>query len=467
MNDSLLWLVQAFDMSVLAYFLAINTIYLTFSVIAFFSLIDHRRRWTSRRLDVLMRSSATPAVSVIAPAHNEEATIEQSLRSLLQLNHPEFEVIVVNDGSEDGTLQKLVSAFELFRGPAAHAQPIDTEAVRGFYRSLDHPELIVIDKVNAGKADAINAGINAARYPLVCVIDADSILEPLSLLRAALPFVEDPTTIATGGIIRIANGCRVEAGRVVEVNLPHSWLARFQVVEYLRAFLSGRVALSSLNALLIISGAFGMFRRDAVIEVGGFRADTIGEDMEIVARLHRRWRDAGRPYRIVFQPDPVCWTEAPEDRRILGNQRNRWQRGTCQVMAYHLGMTGNPRYGGVGMIGMPYVLIFEAFGPTIEVLGYAVTVVAVLMGGLDWVFLQLLFLVSVIFGSLISLTSVMLEEMSFRRYPRATDLLKLAGLGVLENFGYRQLATWWRFKGTIDFLRNRKDWGEMMRRGFE
>jgi cellulose synthase/poly-beta-1,6-N-acetylglucosamine synthase-like glycosyltransferase len=463
------WVSQAlmvFDLGVLAYFLTINTLYLVFSIVAFFSLMQHRRRWTSRALDVVMRSPATPAISVIAPAYNEEATIEQSLRSLLLLNYPKFEVVVVNDGSKDKTVERMVEAFGLMQAPVVYQQPVGTQPVKALYRSLDNPDLVVIDKVNGGKADAINAGINAARHPLVCVIDADSILEPEALLRAAMPFVESPLTLATGGIIRIVNDCTVESGRVTQVGMPKSWLVRFQVVEYLRAFLSGRVAMSAANALLIISGAFGLFRRDAVIEVGGFRHDTIGEDMEIVARLHRRWRDTNRPYRIVFQPDPVCWTEAPENLKILSSQRNRWQRGTCQVLSYHLPMLMNPRYGSVGLFAMPYFLIFEAIGPLIEASGYIVTAVAVGFGLIDVVFAELLFLCAVVFGALISLTSVLLEEMSFRRYPKVRHLLLLAAIGVIENFGYRQLTTWWRLKGVIDFFRKKQGWGVMTRKGF-
>ena len=457
---------MVFDLGVLAYFLVINLMYVMFSVVAFFALAQHRRRWTSRALDVVMRSPATPAISVIAPAYNEEATIEQSLRSLLLLNYPRFEVVVVNDGSKDKTIETMVKAFGLMQAPVVYEQPLATQPVRALYRSLDHPDLVVIDKANGGKADAINAGINAARYPLVCVIDADSILEPEALMRASLPFIENPNTLATGGIIRIVNGCTVEEGRVTKIDMPTSWLARFQVVEYLRAFLSGRVFMSAANALLIISGAFGIFRRDAVVEVGGFRHDTIGEDMEIVARLHRKWRDTGRPYRVVFQPDPVCWTEAPESRKILASQRNRWQRGTCQVLSYHMAMMGNPKYGSVGWFAMPYFLIFEAAGPLIEVSGYIVTAIAVAFGLLDVVFAQLLFLAAVVFGAMISLISVLLEEMSFRRYPKVRHLLLLAAIGVLENFGYRQLTTYWRLKGVIDFVRKKQGWGVMTRKGF-
>lgn len=455
-----------FDLGVLAYFLAINTLYLVFSVVAYLHLRQHRKRWTARELGAVVRSPATPGISVVAPAHNEEATVEESLRSLLLLNYPQFEVVLVNDGSKDRTLQVVIDRFELVRAPAAYAEPLPTQPVRGVYRSLANRDLVVIDKQNGGKADAINAGVNAARFPLVCVIDADSLLEDHALTRAVLPFIEDPDTVAAGGIVRIANGCTVERGRVTDVTLPTSALARFQVVEYLRAFLAGRVAQSAANALLIISGAFGIFKRDALLAIGGFNHDTIGEDMELVTRLHRVYRERQQRYRIVFQPDPVCWTEAPESRTVLARQRNRWQRGTLQVLSYHRHMLFNPRYGVVGLFAMPYYLLFEALGPVIEMAGYVVTFVAIPLGLLDVRFAQLLFLSAVMYGTMISLLSVVLEEISFRRYLRVSDLLTMVLFGFLENFGYRQLTTWWRLQGVVDFLRGKQGWGAMTRKGF-
>ena len=466
MRDAIVQLVVAFDLAVLAYFLAINTLYLLFAVVAYVELRRHRRRWTARDLDVILRSPATPGISLIVPAYNEAATIRESVRALLSLNYPDYEVVVVNDGSADGTVSAAIEAFELVRTTVGGEQPIATQAVRGIYRSLNHRGLLLIDKENGGKADAINAGINAARHALVCVIDADSLLEEHALTRVVLPFIEDPGTIAAGGIVRIANGCRVEDGRVVRVGLPSSALASFQVAEYLRAFLAGRVAQSVMKGLLIVSGAFGVFRRDALLEVGGFRTDTIGEDMDVIVRLHRRYRDRGAPYRIVYRADPVCWTEAPETAGGLARQRNRWQRGTLQVLSANRAMLLNPRYGIVGLAAMPYYLVFEAIGPVIEVAGYGVTLAALALGLLDWRFAQLLFLVAVCYGALISLAAVALEEMSFRRYPSIFDLLRLAAFGLLENFGYRQLTTVWRLRGTIDFLRGRGGWGAMTRRGF-
>ena len=459
-------LVHALEWFFLLYFVAVNAGYIMLNLLAIPSL---QRKVAVRPLENLppVYSGFEPPVSILVPAYNEEAMIASSVRSLLQLEYPEFEVIVVNDGSKDGTLAALQEAFQLEAFPEAHWRRLKAAPVRAIYHSRTHPNLRVVDKENGGgKADAINAGINAARHPLVCVIDADSILEPHALTRAVLPFLEDPSTLAAGGIIRIVNGCTVEAGQVTEVRLPASRLALFQVVEYLRAFLAGRVALSAANMLLIISGAFGIFRRDALVEAGGFRADTVGEDMEIVTRLHRLYRERKARYRIVFQPDPVCWTEAPEDPRILRNQRNRWQRGTMQVLGYHRAMIGNPRYGAVGLLAMPYYLLFETLGPAIECTGFIVTIAALLLGLLDWRFAELLFLAAIVYGAIISLAAVLLEELSFRRYPRVRDLLVLALAGIGENFGYRQLTTWWRLVGMRDYFRRSQGWGTMTRKGF-
>jgi len=455
-----------FNLGVLAYFLALNTLYLVFSAVSLACVWQHRRRWTRRELDAVIRSPATPGISLIVPAYNEEATIVESVRALLLLNYPSFEIVVVNDGAKDRTMDVLTAAYGMLPAPASHPQLIRTQPVRSFHRSLVHPELVVIDKANGGKADAINAGINAARHALVCVIDADSILEEHALTRVVLPFIEDPDTVAAGGIVRIVNGSTVEAGKVTQLGLPKSAFATFQVVEYLRAFLAGRTALSAGNMLLIISGAFGLFRREAVIAVGGFRVDTVGEDMEIVTRLHRVYREQGRRDRIVFQPDPVCWTEAPETRQILGRQRNRWQRGTLQVLGYHKRMMANPRYGAIGLIAMPYYLLFEAAGPIIEFLGFAVTLLAYAFGLLNVRFAELLFLSAVAYGAMISLAAVLLQEIALESYPRIRDLLVLSVVGIAENFGYRQLTTWWRFQGMVDYMKKKGDWGTMTRRGF-
>jgi cellulose synthase/poly-beta-1,6-N-acetylglucosamine synthase-like glycosyltransferase len=464
-DTSLRLLADVFQVAFLGYFFAANTIYLVFTAIAWVELRRYRRRWTGD-LEAVVRSPATPAISLVVPAFNEAATIVGSVRALLTLNYPRYEVVVVNDGSRDETLQVTVDGFHLAATEVALEQPLQTAAVTAVYRSVIHPDLTLIDKINGGKADAINAGINAARHPLVCVIDADSLLEPDALTRAVLPFLEDPTTIAAGGIVRVANGCRVEDGRITSVALPGSLIGRLQVAEYLRAFLAGRMAQSAMNALLLVSGAFGVFRRDAFIRVGGFDPGCIGEDMEVVVRMHRLYRRERRPYRIVFRPDPVCWTQAPEDRRSLAGQRNRWQRGALQTLSWHRAMLFNPRYGVVGMLVMPYCLVFEVCAPVIETLGLGVAIAAFAAGSLDWRFAEMLFLLAVCYGSIISLAAVLLEELSFRRYPRVRDLLALAACSIIENFGYRQINMWWRLRGMFDYARGKSGWGFMTRQEF-
>lgn len=454
-----------FELGLVAYFLIVNSLYLWFSVFAYAALIRHRRRWSARELGALMRSSATPGVSVLVPARNEEAGIVATVRSLLMLNYPQFEVVVINDGSTDGTLARLQEAFGLMRAPGGCEARLPTAPVHGVYRSLSVREVVAIDKANGGKSDAINAGINAARFPLICIIDADSVVEEHALSRAVLPFIEDPRTVGVGGIVRIGNGCVVELGRVTDVRAPSNWLARFQVVEYLRAFLAARVTQSAFNALLIVSGAFGVFRRDVVVEAGGLSTATVGEDMELVVRLHRFCRERGRPCRIVFQPDPVVWTEAPESLEILSRQRNRWQRGTLQVLALHASMMGNARYGRIGLVALPYYALFEAVGPVIEAAGLAVTLLGLALGLLDWRMAQLLFLAAILYGTMISVAAVLLEELSYRRYMRLFDVIGLLVAALVENFGYRQLTAWWRLRGFVDFCRGRNQWGVMSRKG--
>jgi cellulose synthase/poly-beta-1,6-N-acetylglucosamine synthase-like glycosyltransferase len=458
--------IRTFEAFVILYFLAVNSLYLVFSVVAYFKLRQHRRRWTPRELGAVMRSPATPGVSLIVPAHNEESTVVEGVRSLLLLNYPRFEVIVVNDASTDGTLEALIHAFDLVRAPASVPASVPAQPIRAVYRSLTTHDLVVLDKDHGGKSDALNAGVNAASSPLVCVMDADSLLEEHALTRMVLPFLEDPATVAVGGIVRIANGCGIEFGRIARVDLPRTRLARFQVVEYLRAFLAGRVTLSLVNGLLIVSGALGLFRRDVLVEAGGFGRETVTEDMELIVRLHRLCREKRRRYRIVFQPDPVCWTEVPETLRLLALQRNRWQRGMCQVLSRHKRMMCNPQYGVVGLLSLPYHLIFEAIGPLVEFAGYLVAILALALGLLDWRFAWLFFLAAIVYGSLISFAAVLLEELSFRRYPRVTDLLNLTLYACLENLGYRQFTCWWRIVGVFDFLRSRQGWGQMTRTGF-
>lgn len=443
-----------------------NVIYLIQLALAAAALIETP---STPAAGVLWRryADASPPIALLAPAYNEALTIVESVRSLLSLQYPNFEIVVVNDGSRDDTLAVLIAAFDLAPIQRAYDLAVFHKPIRGLYGSSNQPRLVVVDKENGGKADALNAGINISRAPIICSMDADSLLEPDALLRAVRPFVDDPVrTVAVGGTVRIANGCRIDHGRVVEVRAPTNVLALLQTVEYLRAFLMARLAWSKVNALTIISGAFGLFRRANVIEVGGYSQGTVGEDMELVVKLHRLMREQKLPYRVAFIPEPVCWTEAPETLRVLGRQRARWHRGALETFERHRDVLGNPRYGRVGTVGFGYILLVDVLGPVIETLGYLLVPVFWGLGLLSLDYLLGFLAVSFTFGVVISVGALALEESELRRFPRARDLLLLTGMAVVENFGYRQINNIWRLRGVWQYLRKSQSWGSMTRKGF-
>ena len=452
---------------IILYAFVSNFNYFILMSLGFFVLRTQRTVEGSVERDPLFKSRLMPPISIIAPAHNEELSIAQSARSMLQLEYPSHEVIIVSDGSTDRTLQILIDEFHMYKSTRQPLHNFSTAPVKAVYES-QNLKLLVIDKENGGKSDSLNAAINYASAPLVAAVDSDSLLESNSLLLVVKPFLEDESTIAVGGIIRVVNGCTVKHGAVTKVAAPRSMLVKFQVVEYLRAFLGGRVALSYMNSLLLISGAFGLFRRDRLIEAGGFEAGSLAEDLELVIRLHRISREKKRSYKIVFVPTPVCWTEVPDSRKNLRVQRKRWQRGGVESMWKHRGMLLNPRFGIVGCFGMPYLLLLEILGPCIEVTGYAITLVGLLIGFISLTSALLFFIGSVLFGTMISISAVLLEEFTTRRYAHPLDLTALIGAAFVENFGYRQINAFWRFQGIFDVLRTKRKrvWGKMPRRGF-
>lgn len=373
----------------LLYMFFLNSMYVITSVLSFGALRKYSRRLKSVSIEYLLTSAGSPPITVIVPAYNEEATCVDAIRALLNLQYPEYEVLLVNDGSCDQTLQRLIDAYDL---ETAHRTPLSnlqTESIRAVYRSLKFSHLWVVDKENGGKADALNAGINMCQTPLFCAIDADSLLEPDALLRVVRPFLEQRETVAVGGIIRIANGCVITDGVVRQVRLPKTWLARFQALEYLRSFLSGRMGWSVLGGTLIISGAFGLFKRSLVVDIGGYQTDTVGEDMELIVRLHRYCLEQKQSYDIAFIPDPVAWTECPEDMKTLANQRDRWQRGLMEALWKHRVMFFNPRYGRIGLLAYPYYFFLEMMGPVIEMMGYLSIVLTALLGMLSTGFASL------------------------------------------------------------------------------
>jgi cellulose synthase/poly-beta-1,6-N-acetylglucosamine synthase-like glycosyltransferase len=387
---------------------------------------------------------------------------------MLKLSYPNLEIVVVSDGSKDRTVDALLDRFRLFRSARTPSGDLPAKPVKAVYESASPLNLIVLDKVNGGKADAINVGINYASCPLTVVVDADSLLDPDALLQAVKPFLESPErVIAVGGMVRAVNDCPVSFGRVRSVETSRSYLANCQTVDYLRAFLGGRIGLGFFNAMFIISGAFGLFRKDAVLEAGGFRHDTVGEDMELVVRLHRQMRDKKRSYTIAFVHTPVCWTEVPVTLRVLRRQRQRWQRGTVESILLHREMLFNPRYGIVGLFTGPYFLMFEMCGPLVEFVGYVMTVVGLVFRIIAPEIAILFFTVSAAFGILLSTSALALDQFTRSHHGRPKDFAKLFLVAILENLTLRQLITYFRVQGLIQGLRGKKgNWGAMERRGF-
>ncbi|MCH7964858.1 MAG: glycosyltransferase family 2 protein [Bacteroidetes bacterium] len=452
---------------VLFYLLIIVTIYIFLNLVSFTNISKHSKKRKYVELKDIFRIHNFKPITIIVPAFNEEDRIVECVQSLLQLEYPDYQIIVVNDSSTDGTLEQLFENFQIRQASFSPYYEIESQEIKAVYLSPAHPNLVVIDKGKGGKADSINAAINISRNPLITVIDVNSILERDCLLKIVRPFMEDDNIVAVGGTVRIANGCKVKNGYIDEVGLSKSWLARFQVVEYLRAFLFGRYCFDFLNGILIISGAFGCFRRDALIEVGGFKAGSLGEDMEIIVRLQKELREKDPKTRVIFIPDIVCWTKVPEKIKTLSSQRVRWQKGAIESIRLHKALFFNPKYGWLGMLVFPYYTFFEVLGPFIEISGYVVFVISYALGIVPFNFAVAFIAAAFLYGVVLSTLSVCLEELSFKKYKKVKHLIILMVASLLENFGYRQMTAFWRFKGFIEYYTGKRDWGKMEKKGFE
>lgn len=456
------------------YYVAVNLIYLLLVLLSMTGSREQSRLWSFKNKNMLFESEMLSSISIIAPAYNEELSIIDSVNSLLNLNYPQYEVIVVNDGSKDKTLQKLIEYFKLERKNLIVSQKLPTMHVRGVYRNKLTPYLTVIDKDNGGKADALNTGINYAVSEYICGIDADSMLEVNSLLKLMSVTIDHKySTICLGGNIFPANGCEIDRGQVEKKGLPKTLITRLQAIEYLRAFTSGRIGWAKLRSLLIVSGAFGLFHRNTMIEAGGyltssgiFKKDTVGEDMELVVRLSRKALEEKKPYQIDYVYNAHCYTEVPNDWKSLFKQRDRWHRGLIDILSFHRHLIFNPRYKTVGTVGLPYFLIFEMIGPLFEAQGYLMLILSIVFGLLDLNILLALFSVSVMMGIIVSLLSLLATERE-SKYLGFSDTLTLVIFGIIENLGYRQLMSLYRVKGYFSAMRETGLWGTVTRRGFK
>ena len=428
----------------------------------------HKNSFTDYR--ILAVSRHAPSVSILAPAYNEGKTIVENVRSLLSIYYHNLELIIINDGSKDDSLQRLIDAYQLKKTNLFFNSHIPTRPVKGIYKSTNpvYGKLIVVDKVNGGKADALNVGINIASNNYLVCIDVDCVLEQDALLKMIKPFLEqtDEKVIASGGVIRVANSCTIEGGRLIKVNMPKDYLPRLQCLEYIRAFILGRMAWSRLNGLMLISGAFGAFDREIVIRCGGYNPNTVGEDMELVVRMRRFMEEQKQKYRVTYIPDPLCWTEVPASFSVLGRQRNRWARGMSETLKIHRKMFFNPRYHLLGMLSYPYWFFFELCSPVIEFFGIICFLLFILLGFIDWEFFITFLLFIACFGYLYSAFAILMEVITYNQYKRRMDILRLLLAALTEPFYFHPFVVWSSIKGYVDLVKKKGGWGDMKRRGF-
>lgn len=450
----------------LVYSLVVVGHYLILGGLAFAEVVRQKRQRQVLDADTLFEGDLAPTVSIAVPAYNEELTIVEAVHSLMQLRYPSFEIIVVNDGSTDDTLGVLTRTFGLRPSKRTLGQRVPRERVRGVYASPQYPNLVVLDVINGGgKARANNMALAYARQSLFFVIDADSLLEPDTLLQLAIPFAHDSDTVLVGGLVLALNGCEVRHGRVVEHRLAKNGWALFQTVEYLRAMLVGRLGWQRLDSLFIVSGALGLFSRAAVVALGGYRTTTMGEDMELTMRLQRFARQKRRSSAAGFVSNTGCWTEVPEIGKVLAGQRRRWHQGLteCLWLNFRL-LTGPNTSPGLQLAYLVYVFV-ELLGPVFEAIGYLAFLVLLIAGRIDVPFVALYFAVLVLGGTMISMTAVAMDLIACPRFERTRDVARLLLIALVENLGYRQITVGWRLRGLVGAILRHRGWGPMIRRG--
>lgn len=455
----------------LTYAILISSGYLFAAIFSFLQIKSYKNTYSLPHEEIaLLQSKTLPGISILAPAYNEEASIVDNVKSILTLSYPNYEIVIINDGSTDRTLQELVETYELVPVDYIPSNNLFTKNIKAIYKSKhkSFEKLTVIDKENGGKSDALNAGINICANEIICCIDVDCVLEHDALLKLVKPFLNnDKKVIASGGIIRIANSCIIEDGKIIKICLPDKLIPRVQILEYFRAFLMGRMAWARLDGLLLISGAFGMFDKKTVLEAGGYDTKTVGEDMELLVRMRRMMQERKEEYVVGFIPNPLCWTEVPETLKVLYRQRNRWARGTIETLWSHRGMLFNPKYKVLGLLSTPYWLFFEWMAPIIEFIGFIFIIVLVVLGKLDGIIFLSFFLVSYTFSVLYSITAIFFEEYSFQQYKRPKDILALISTALIEPFFYHPYVMWCAIKGNYDLITGKKNWGTMQRKGFK
>jgi hypothetical protein len=445
--------------------------YIILAIISGIETVNYMKKNSFVNYKEILSSSISPSISIIAPAYNETINIVDNVRSLLSSHYVNYDVIIVNDGSKDDSLEKLIKAYDLVKVEYLINSQIPTKPLReGVFKSTNpaFEKLIVVDKENGGKADALNTGLNISNNKYVACIDVDCLLMEDALQKMIKPFLEstDSKVIAAGGVIRIANSCVIKDGKLLDVNLPKSAIVRGQILEYLRAFLLGRMAWSKLNGLLVISGAFGLFDKKTAIEVGGYDTNTVGEDMEIIVRMRRCMEEQKIKYKVAYIPDPLCWTEAPDTYKIFISQRNRWTRGTIETLKKHKKIGFNSDYNSLGTISYPYWLIFERIAPIIEVVGLFYFLFLVIKESVKWDYAIAFIIVAYLFTVFFSIVTIITEELTYHQYKKKGTGYQLVKTAFLEPFINHPFILYSAIKGNFDYYFNKKiKWGEMTRKG--
>jgi len=453
------------------YAFAVIASYLILAVISLIEISEYQKKNKFVNYKDILSSTISPSISIIAPAYNESLNIIENVRSLLSNHYVNYDVIIVNDGSKDNSLELLIEAYDLEKVNYIINEQIPTQPLReGIFKSKNpaFEKLTVVDKENGGKADALNMGLNISENQYTACIDVDCLLLEDALLKMIKPFLEltDSKVIASGGVIRIANSCVIEDGKLLDVKMPDSFLERAQILEYIRSFLLGRMAWSRLNGLLVISGAFGMFDKKIAIEVGGYDTNTVGEDMEIIVRMRRHMEEQNRKYKVAYIPDPLCWTEAPDNHKIFISQRNRWTRGTIETLIKHRKMGLNPKYRSLGLVSLPFWFIFERMAPVIEIVGLIYFGVLVYLKALRWDYALIFFLTAYLFTVVLSLVAILSEEHTYHQYKNKGTGFKLVLTSLIEPFVFHPFVLYAAIKGNFDFFFNKNiKWGEMTRKG--
>ena len=466
-------LIKVFSVFFFVYACLLLLMYLLTGFLSIIELRNYKNKNKYVDYKSMLTFESLPTVSIIAPAYNEEKTIIDNIKCLLSMQYQCYEIIVVNDGSTDNTLKKIIEHFKLVKIERVSQSNLYCEPIIAIYQSMKcaYSQLVVIDKKNGGKSDALNAGLNIAKNELFLAIDVDCIIESDAILKMVKPFIDDTkrTVIASGGVVRIANSCEIKDGRIIKIKYPKNIWAKFQVLEYFRAFTLGRMAWSKLNGLLIISGAFGLFDRKRVIKIGGYDINTVGEDLELVVRLRKYMHDVERKkYRVAFILDPLCWTEVPEDLKTLSRQRNRWTRGGIDTIIKHRKMFLNPNYGVIGMISFPYWFLFEWLAPIIQLSGIIYFVAIVFMGFLDFQIFITVLLFGLSFAVMYSIFSIFFEAYTYNKYIGLGYLAQSILMTLLELIIYQPMIMWFSICGNFDFFfkKDKKCWGKMIRTGF-